>query len=56
VQDDGIGFDPGCKTVVPGMGLLGMQERVADLSGSFSMDAASGHGTCIRVVLPLFPD
>lgn len=56
VQDDGIGFDPGCKTVVPGIGLLGMQERVADLSGSFTMDTASGRGTCIRVVLPLFPD
>ena len=41
---------------VPGIGMLGMQERVAELSGKFSIDSASGQGTCIQVVLPLFPD
>ncbi len=56
VQDNGVGFDPTSKAVVPGIGLLGMQERVAELSGKFSIDSASGKGTCIQVALPLFPD
>ena len=54
VKDDGIGFDPTSKAVVPGIGLLGMQERVAELRGRFKLDSASGQGTCIQVVLPLF--
>jgi ligand-binding sensor domain-containing protein/signal transduction histidine kinase len=56
VQDDGIGFDPASKSVVPGIGLLGMQERVTELSGRFNIDSASGKGTCVCAVLPRFPD
>jgi ligand-binding sensor domain-containing protein/signal transduction histidine kinase len=56
VQDDGIGFDAASKSVVPGIGLLGMQERVTELSGRFSIDSASHKGTCVHAVLPLFPD
>ncbi|MEN9868178.1 MAG: hypothetical protein RL748_3768, partial [Pseudomonadota bacterium] len=56
VKDDGIGFDKTSEAVVPGIGLLGMQERVAELHGSFKLDSASGQGTCIQVVLPLFQE
>jgi len=49
IQDDGKGFDSGRER---GMGLLGMEERVSNLGGSFSIDSEPGHGTVLRVVLP----
>lgn len=52
IEDDGIGFDPRRQR---GMGLLGMQERVNRLGGTFKVDSAPGHGTRIRVDLPLEP-
>ena len=52
IEDDGIGFDPRRQR---GMGLLGMQERVARLGGSFKVESAPGHGTRIRVDLALAP-
>src|SRR5262249_23739700 len=53
IQDDGRGFEP---QVEKGLGLLGMQERVARLGGSFQVDSQSGHGTLIMVRLPFAPD
>jgi signal transduction histidine kinase len=50
IEDDGIGFDPRRQR---GMGLLGMQERVTRLGGSFEVESSPGHGTRIRVDLPL---
>jgi len=50
VQDDGSGFDP---QRVRGLGLLGMEERVRHLGGSFEIDSRPGCGTVIRVALPL---
>ncbi|WP_321472329.1 sensor histidine kinase [uncultured Paludibaculum sp.] len=50
VQDDGIGFDPRREK---GMGLLGMEERVDQLGGRFSIDSASGHGAVLSILLPL---
>jgi len=50
ISDDGIGFDPARKF---GMGLLGMQERVARLGGTFLVESAPGRGTSIRVELPV---
>lgn len=52
IEDDGIGFDPRRQR---GMGLLGMQERVTRLGGSFKVESAPGHGTRIRVDLALVP-
>jgi signal transduction histidine kinase len=56
VQDDGVGFDPTSKAMVPGIGLMGMKERLAALGGRLSIDSAVGKGTCIRATLPLYLD
>ena len=51
VRDDGDGFDvatPGRK----GFGLTGMQERVAALGGSLSIDSMPGEGTEVSATLP----
>jgi len=50
IEDDGRGFDPGRTK---GMGLLGMEERVGQLQGTFAVDSREGHGTAVRVTLPL---
>ena len=36
-----------------GMGLLGMEERVSHLGGSFAVDSEPGQGAVLRVMLPL---
>lgn len=50
IQDDGKGFTAREER---GMGLLGMEERVAHLGGSFAVESAPGEGTILRVILPL---
>lgn len=52
VEDDGVGFDQH-NGVVYGLGLLGMTERVRELSGKLSIQSEPGKGTRIEVVLPL---
>lgn len=50
IQDDGQGFVPEREK---GMGLLGMEERVAYLKGVFEVNSQLGKGTVINVNLPL---
>jgi signal transduction histidine kinase len=50
VSDDGGGFEPSEER---GLGVLGMEERVAHLGGSFRMRSAPGAGTVIDVQLPI---
>jgi signal transduction histidine kinase len=50
IQDDGTGFD---SERVRGLGLLGMEERVHHLGGSFSIDSQPGRGTLLKIHLPL---
>lgn len=50
IQDDGRGFN---ARQVKGLGLLGMEERVARLDGTFEMDSEIGGGTILTVQLPL---
>lgn len=50
VQDDGVGFDP---VQEKGMGLLGMEERITRLGGSFSIGSQPGKGTVLTIHLPL---
>ena len=50
VQDDGKGFQP---EIEKGLGLLGMQERVTRLGGSFGIDSHIGRGTLISIALPV---
>lgn len=49
IQDNGRGFPDKSQR---GMGLLGMEERVSHLGGSFAVDSKPGEGTLLRVVLP----
>jgi signal transduction histidine kinase len=50
VDDDGQGFAPEREK---GLGLLGMEERVAYLHGSLHIESHPGQGTTIMVELPL---
>ena len=53
VVDDGIGFDPNALKADGHFGLDWMRERVELLGGSFEVRSAIGHGTVVRVSLPL---
>jgi signal transduction histidine kinase len=54
VEDNGRGFDTGEleRSPRPGLGLLGVSERVAHLNGSMSIDSRQGHGTRLFIALP----
>jgi len=49
IQDDGRGFQP---QIEKGMGILGMQERVTRLGGTFKVESQPGQGALIMVRLP----
>jgi signal transduction histidine kinase len=48
IQDDGRGFPPRNR----GLGLLGIEERVRRLGGTFSIDSEEGTGTLLFIDLP----
>ncbi len=50
IEDDGRGFDP--DDVGDGLGLVGMQERVALLGGRVSLESSGAAGTTIAVEVP----
>jgi signal transduction histidine kinase len=50
VRDDGKGFD---ATHEKGMGLLGIEERVTHLGGTFAVESQPGGGALLRVSLPV---
>ena len=52
VQDDGAGFDPQAVRE-GGLGLTGMQERVALLGGRLVVESSEGAGTMLRAEVPL---
>ncbi len=49
IQDDGQGFD---VRLSKGMGLLGIEERVAHLSGKYRIHSEPGGGTILTITLP----
>jgi len=50
IADDGKGLE---GRAGKGMGMLGMEERVTHLGGAFAVESEPGHGTRVRVSLPL---
>lgn len=52
IQDDGVGFDPRVKTRT-GLGVLGIEERVQELEGTFTILSQPGKGTTLRVRIPV---
>ncbi len=58
VEDNGKGFDvrrPGAGHSRRGLGLMGIQERVSDLGGTFRLESTPGKGTRLSVELPALP-
>ncbi len=56
VKDDGVGFDLEAVLTRPGrtgLGLLGIQERMATLGGILRVNTAPGKGTELRIDIPL---
>jgi len=51
VRDDGVGFDP-C-TRQSGSGLPNIEQRLAMVGGSLSINSAPGKGTCVTLEVPL---
>jgi len=52
VSDDGRGFDPNRAR---GLGILGMEERVKRLGGTFTVESRPGQGVAIAAELPFPP-
>src|SRR4029077_654876 len=55
IEDDGVGFD--VRAVQSngkrrGLGLIGMQERLNAVGGTFSIDSVPGRGTKILIQVP----
>ena len=55
VSDNGVGFDPATlkeQVQTKGLGLLSLRERLELIGGRLTIDAASGRGARITLVLP----
>ena len=52
IVDDGRGFDP--ATVQRGRGLKYLDQRAAALAGNLDIESRLGHGTTIRLKLPIY--
>jgi two-component system, NarL family, sensor histidine kinase UhpB len=57
VADDGAGFDTGggagSGSSSPGIGIIGMRERVVALGGTIGFTSSAGNGTLVAIDLPL---
>jgi signal transduction histidine kinase len=55
IQDNGVGFDSSLEQSDESQhyGLVGMRERVEHLGGEFDLTSAPGHGTHVRLRIPL---
>lgn len=54
VKDDGVGFEqPPLAVGTPGIGLIGIRERVLALGGTLRIDSEPNRGTHVHVRLPL---
>jgi signal transduction histidine kinase len=51
IGDDGRGFDPRAR----GLGILGMEERVKRLGGTFTVESKPGQGVAVTAELPYPP-
>lgn len=53
VSDNGIGLQAGERAKVGSFGLVGIEERISILGGSFSITSHAGEGTTVCVSVPL---
>ena len=54
VRDDGSGFDPAHLPAGTHFGMLGQRERTAQMGGKLDVDSSPGHGTEVRVRIPIY--
>ena len=52
IEDDGVGFDVNAAWG-RGLGLISISERLEAVHGTFDVDSRPGHGTRLRVTVPL---
>ncbi len=56
IEDDGVGFMPRSETddrrSHPGLGLIGIRERVSQLQGTMRLESTPGKGTRLTIELP----
>ena len=56
-EDDGAGFDENeINKHKSGLGLVSMRERAAMMGGKFSLRTSKGHGTRVRIEIPIKDD
>jgi glucose-6-phosphate-specific signal transduction histidine kinase len=54
IRDNGVGLQPGSRNRHGSFGLVGIEERIAILGGSFSINSSGmGGGTTIVVSIPV---
>ena len=53
MEDDGKGFNSNKDASLPGIGLIGMKERVNSMKGTMKIESIPGKGTSIKVEVPL---
>ncbi len=53
IRDEGVGFEGVAPPNGSSLGLLGIRERAELLGGTCEVDTAPGHGTDVRVSIPL---
>ena len=56
VRDDGSGFDVQSPTFKPGIGLIGMRQRVTSLAGKFHLATGPNKGTKVTVSVPFLEE
>jgi signal transduction histidine kinase/PAS domain-containing protein len=54
IKDNGQGFEPN-RSQSKGYGLIGVQERVAQMSAQLTIASQPGQGTSIAVIVPILP-
>jgi signal transduction histidine kinase len=53
IRDNGVGFDSEAGLSRPGLGIVSMKERVGLVQGEFTIGSRPGHGTELKVFVPL---
>lgn len=53
IRDNGVGIFPGDRRKAHRFGLVGIEERITLLSGKLSIDSVPGHGTLLRISMPM---
>jgi signal transduction histidine kinase len=53
VEDDGIGFDLAAERESVGLGLIGMEERAAQLGAQLNIESAPGNGACLQLIMEI---